>query len=59
MGKFDDYNRKMVDAEHERWLNPPDEDESIKQCDFCNNPAEYEVMGDYYCECCLHAEFRI
>jgi hypothetical protein len=54
-----DYNEKMVDRLRDGWLDPPDEEEPEIECCMCNNPAEYEVMGDYYCECCLHSEFRI
>ena len=54
------YNDEMVDREHDRRLDPPDDDyEEYPLCCMCNHPAEYSVMGDYYCECCLHSEFRI
>ena len=60
MGKFDDYNEKMVGREHDRRLDPPDDDyEKEPLCCLCNNVAEYRVFGDYLCENCLHAEFRI
>lgn len=46
-----------------RWedkvLEPPDDYEPTHECCMCNHEADYEVMGDYYCESCLHAEFRI
>lgn len=61
MGKFDDYNRRMVDVVHEQWLIPPSEDdyEPEYECCMCDAKAEYEVCGSYYCESCLHSEFRI
>lgn len=53
-----DYNEKMVDRLRERWAEPPDE-EPIRECDFCNSEAEYEVCGSYYCSECMESEFRI
>jgi len=55
-----DYNDRMVDKLHDKWLDPPDDEESTnQQCCMCNNEAEYDVLGDLFCECCLHSEFRI
>ena len=60
MGKFDDYNSKMVDRLHEKWLQPSEDDyEPEYECCMCNEKAEYEVCGSYYCERCLLSEFRI
>lgn len=58
-GKYDEYNTRMVDHLRDVWLEPPDGEEQIHECCMCNHEAEYEVMGDYYCEVCLHAEFRL
>lgn len=54
-----DYNTRMVDRLHEKWLDPPEEEEPEQECCMCNQPAEYDVLGDLYCERCMESEFRI
>ena len=54
-----DSNVRMVDRLHEQWLEPPEEEEPEQECCMCNQPAEYDVLGDLYCERCMESEFRI
>lgn len=53
-------DQERVLAQWEKsYLEPPADEEPEIECCMCNRPAEYNVMGDYFCEECLHSEFRI
>lgn len=54
-----DYNERMVERLHEQWLLPPEDEEPEQECCMCNRPAEYDIMGELYCESCMESEFRI
>ena len=55
--KFDDYNSKLVDSMHERWLNPLDDIEDSQTCYSCYGISEYEILGRSYCRMCARTEF--
>lgn len=50
-----DYNERMVDKLHEKWL----EDDRVEgDCSTCRGEATLEIGGDLYCEDCAKEEFR-
>lgn len=52
-----DYNERMVDRLHERWLED-DREEPNGDCCTCRGEATFNIGGDLYCRECAMDEFK-